>query len=377
MADDRLQSIIQLAHSGKTMEARHEYERIIKADPCDVTAWFWYAETWPSIEQRIQILEACLRANPGEEQVQQALAALTSRGEKVVSPSTNKASKPDIIGPTLKTARPGQPSADNTSQKPQPATPAGKPFEGLPTKSISHGKPGGNRTSNWFLVGSVIVGIAFLGILGVIAYNSIPPDPAKYRHDSPIEYYLYVPKNYSPDREWPLFVGIHGTGGSGLDCWNWWQSYADNEGFILLCPSIADSNGGWYQSDGNVKVISAVNQVHAEYRVSSKEFLAGFSAGAQFVQGFAFTYPQYVSGVSILSAGNYYRPSLGAKGIPFLVVIGDEDDPIAVQGSQGLVAAFNKFGFDVQYDVLSGVGHTLTDKGRELTIDLFRKANGR
>ncbi len=377
MADDRFQSIIQLAHSGKTIEARQELERIIKADPCDVPAWFWYAETWPSIKQRIKVLEACLRVNPSDGQVRQALAALTSCGEKVASRPTDKAPKPIVVEPPLKAARPAQPSVDNTHQQPLPVSPVAKAQAGSQTKSIPRSRPTGKRASNWFLVGSAIILFAFCGVLGVMAYNSIPADPAKYRHDSPIEYYLYVPKNYSPDHEWPLFVGIHGTGGSGLDCWNWWQSYADNEGFILLCPSIADSGGGWYQSDGNAKVISAVNQVHAEYHVSSREFLAGFSAGAQFVQGFTFTYPQYVNGVSILSAGNYYRPNLNAKGIPFLVVIGDQDDPIAVQGSQGSAAALGKFGFDVQYEVLPGVGHTLTDKGRELTIALFRKANGK
>ena len=210
-----------------------------------------------------------------------------------------------------------------------------------------------------------------------MAYLSIPPDPAKYFHKSPVEYYLYVPKNYSTDLEWPLFVGIHGSGGSGLDCWNLWQSFADKEGFILLCPSIADAGGGWYQSAGETKVFSAINQVRADYRVAPREFLVGFSAGAQFVQGFAFSYPQYVSGVSVLSAGNYYRPSITAQGVPILIVIGDQDDPVAVQNSQGFAAILKQDGFDVQYNLLLDAGHTVTDQGRQLTIAFFRKVTGK
>jgi len=83
MADDRLQSAIQLVYGGKTAEARRELGRILKADPCDVPAWLWYAETYTSIEQRIQILEACLRVNPTDARVQQALAALTSHRNNI------------------------------------------------------------------------------------------------------------------------------------------------------------------------------------------------------------------------------------------------------------------------------------------------------
>ena len=57
-------------------------------------------------------------------------------------------------------------------------------------------------------------------------------------------------------------------GGTGLDCWNWWQSYADKEGFILLCPSISGPDGGWYQADGETKIFSAINQVRADYHVA-------------------------------------------------------------------------------------------------------------
>ena len=220
------------------------------------------------------------------------------------------------------------------------------------------------------MLGAVVLLAVFCVGAGMMMYNSIPKDPTTYRHEQPIEYYLYVPGNYTSDYDWPLFVGIHGSGGSGLDCWNLWQSYADREGFILLCPSIADSRGGWYQSSGEAKVLSAVNQVRTEYRVRPREFLVGFSAGAQF------DYPQYVSGVSILSAGNYYNPALGARGIPILVVIGDRDDPTAVQNSQAFAATLSRNGFNVQYEILPGVGHSVTGKGKQLTIGLFRKSIG-
>jgi predicted esterase len=103
--------------------------------------------------------------------------------------------------------------------------------------------------------------------------------------------------------------------------------------------------------------------------------MAGFSAGAQFVQGFSFDYPQAVQAVAVLSAGNYYTPSRQAGGIPFLIVIGDRDDPAAVNGSRQFAQVLANNGSGVSYWLLPGVGHEITSKTRQLTIDFYRAAN--
>jgi phospholipase/carboxylesterase len=201
-------------------------------------------------------------------------------------------------------------------------------------------------------------------------------DPSAYRHESPVEYFLYVPDGYSSDRSWPLFVGIHGYGGSGRDCWSMWQSYADAEGFLLLCPSIADAGGGWYQSTGEAIVVDLLNRTYRDYSVKTRVFLAGFSAGAQFVQGFAFKYPNNVGGVAVLSSGNYYSPNAAASSIPFLVVIGDKDDATSLANANAFASVLQRYGNPVEYHVLEGVGHSVTKDHKELTIDLFRRAVG-
>jgi len=366
MADEGLEGAVRLVQEGKTKEAHEQLEKIVNSDVHNVTAWFWYAKTSPSARERTRILETCLRFNPDDLNTR----AILGLGP---DPHSTPASNPLPMAPnSLIFKAPGSPAPETDSAQSTQPIKAFKPAQpsGSPAPA-----PQKRRRSTWLLAGSALLLLAFCAAAGWIAYNSIPPDPAKYRHTGPVEYYLYVPKAYSADREWPLFVGIHGSGGSGLDCWNWWQSYADREGFILLCPSIADANGGWYQDDGETKVFSVINQVRTEYRIASREFLAGFSAGAQFVQGVAFRYPQYVSGVAVLSAGNYYPPSYAAN-VPMLVVIGDRDDPGAVSTSADFASTLEQSGFDVQYVVLPGVGHTLTNQARQLTIELFRKAQG-
>jgi predicted esterase len=102
-------------------------------------------------------------------------------------------------------------------------------------------------------------------------------------------------------------------------------------------------------------------------------FFTGFSAGAFFIQGFNYHYPQYVSGLSILSAGVYLNPNVFAEVIPVVVVIGDQDNADAVQTSQMFVDDLKGYGFDVHYEIMPGVGHAVTRAGVNLTIQLFRK----
>jgi predicted esterase len=156
-----------------------------------------------------------------------------------------------------------------------------------------------------------------------------------------------------------------------------WQSYADKEGFILLCPSIPGDASGFYQDVGETTVWSAIGAVKKDYRVKHRMFFNGFSAGAYFIQGFLYHYPSYVSGLSILSAGVYLNPNMFPELVPVLVVIGSSDDQMAVATSQMFVQDLRKYGFDVQYTVMPGVGHTVTRRGLNLTIGLFRKTKGK
>jgi poly(3-hydroxybutyrate) depolymerase len=227
------------------------------------------------------------------------------------------------------------------------------------------------------LLGTVFLCATCLIVVGVRQALSTPADPAPYRHSQPIEYYLYAPKAYTADREWSLFVGIHGAGGTGLDCWNLWQAYADKEEFILLCPSVVNTQWGIDQTASEAVVWSAINGARALYRVQSKYFLVGHSGGAYFIQGFALHYPQSVNGLAILSSGYFIDMGEGARHIPVLLVIGSIDHPDSIRANEDYFNQLNAKGRDVQYYEIPFAGHSVTDKGKSLTIDLFRKTQGK
>ena len=99
-----------------------------------------------------------------------------------------------------------------------------------------------------------------------------------------------------------------------------WQPYAEQEGFILFCPSMPirpDEGGAWFQYDGEAYTWAAIDQVTAQYNINPRYFLVGFSAGAYFVQGFCFDYPESVQAVAVLSSGYFYRPPRWGWNRPF------------------------------------------------------------
>lgn len=335
----------QLIKAGKFAEARPLLENFIKEHRDHIPAWQLYVETWPTIEDRQRVWGYCLKVNPQSVEAKQALELLNAPLSLAPIPASNSVAAPA-------------------------SPPKSKPIQKVASRKK---KPVSASFVIFASVGLIGIVAVIVGTLKIVL--SQPVDPTPYHHVQPVEYYLYVPKSYKGDQVYPLFVGIHGSGGSGLECWNLWQPYAEKEGYILLCPTIPGDAGGYYQDVGERTIWAAVNAVQSEYHVNSRMFIAGFSAGAYFMQGFASHYPNAVSGLAILSTG-YYMPGFQPN-VPVLVVIGSADHPDSIQANELLVSRLQQNGVDVEYYVLSGVGHWTTTKTETLTIDLFRKTVGK
>ncbi len=102
-----LNSAIQLIREGRKEEAKKVLEPLLQAEPANIQAWFWYVETCSTLEKRIQVLEVCLKMNPGNSQVIQALQTLQNK--KPVQPSF--------------TPTPAQPPKPVAAQPVQPPSP--------------------------------------------------------------------------------------------------------------------------------------------------------------------------------------------------------------------------------------------------------------
>lgn len=81
-----LNTAIQLIRQGRKTEAQSLLQTLIKADPKNIQAWFWYVEACATTAQRIQALEMCLKINPGNSQVMQALQQFRSQLSEPAAP---------------------------------------------------------------------------------------------------------------------------------------------------------------------------------------------------------------------------------------------------------------------------------------------------
>lgn len=89
-----LNDAIQLIRQGQKWEAQRILQELIKAEPQNIPAWFWYVETCTTNERRIQVLETCLKMNPGNSQVEQALQKIRGSKPPMPTPEPPKAAPP-------------------------------------------------------------------------------------------------------------------------------------------------------------------------------------------------------------------------------------------------------------------------------------------
>ncbi len=205
---------------------------------------------------------------------------------------------------------------------------------------------------------------------------TLRPQPVPYIRQEPFEYHLYLPQAYTPDREWPLFVGLHGAGGTAYECLAAWQPYADQAGFVLMCPTLQDGYRGWDHDEKKVVLHETITRLRKEIRLQARVFVAGFSRGGRLAQRFAWAYPEDTAGAAILAAVEYDLPAEAAKAVPFLVVLGDKDHLGGVEQVQDFAGTLRQTGFTVELHILPGVVHELTDEMRELTLNFFRQTFG-
>lgn len=217
----------------------------------------------------------------------------------------------------------------------------------------------------------ILAGALFLLLRG---QNS----PAAFRHTLPghpqQEYYLYVPRGYTPARSWPLFVFIHGSGGNGADFFGVWKQYADSKGYILLCPTFTGDTFRLLAGGEDLLLLDMIAELRRNYSLADRFFLGGFSAGAQFAHRFAFRYPSLLCGVAAHSARSYDPPPTAPFGAPSFAISVGELDAGRVETNRRFADELALKGYDVAFSVIPNAGHQFTPGAFEQTLTLFDRA---
>jgi poly(3-hydroxybutyrate) depolymerase len=190
-------------------------------------------------------------------------------------------------------------------------------------------------------------------------------------------YRLYVPKSYSSDASFPLIIALHGLGqteNSFFDAYGkLLPQLAETRGYIVAAP-LGYRVDGFYGyaaiqgSDEAVRrraalseqdVMEVLKHVRADYRIDdARIYLMGHSMGAIGTWSLAAKHPGIWAALAPISGLGNPASVEQMRHIPQIVVHGDADPTVSVQGSRVMVDAMKKLGVEVRYIEVPGGNHT-------------------
>jgi phospholipase/carboxylesterase len=176
---------------------------------------------------------------------------------------------------------------------------------------------------------------------------------------------LYVPEDYSDDREWPLVMALHGGSGDGPRFLWSWLAAARTHGAILVAPS---SVGGTWAIQGDDRdspnLARVLAWVKERWRIDeTRLLLTGMSDGGTF---------SYVSGLDRDSPFTHLAPVSAAfhpmfaamsdmermKDLPIHIVHGVLDWMFPFAMARGAAQSLARAGAAVNYVELEDLSHT-------------------
>ena len=179
------------------------------------------------------------------------------------------------------------------------------------------------------------------------------------------DYSLYVPENYTPSREWPLIICLHGAYGRG-DHFLWlWLRPAKSRGYMLLAPKSLDVTWSILQPERDTRSVEAMlDEVCGEYAVDrNRVYLSGLSDGGTFTYLLGLGRPELFAGIAPV-AGDFtgmmddiLRRKQGVD-LPICIVHGVHDHIFPVDQIRKGHALLQRLGYNAQYEELPDWGHS-------------------
>jgi predicted peptidase len=202
-----------------------------------------------------------------------------------------------------------------------------------------------------------------------------------------VPYALFVPSSYEASTETPLIIALHGLGRP----YDWMMGYegfidfAEAGGFVVAAP-LGYHPRGWYGSRGygnpagaadsadealpenlgelsERDVMNVLEIVRGEFNVDpNRIYLWGHSMGGAGTYHLAAKFPEIWAGIAVAAPA----PRAEAidqieafRQIPTLVLHGDEDRTVRVQGSRDWTARMAELGMQFVYIEVPGGDHSL------------------
>lgn len=190
-------------------------------------------------------------------------------------------------------------------------------------------------------------------------------------------YRVYVPKSYAGSKPFPLVVALHGLGGTEDSMFDGYGGripvLAEERGYIVVAP-LGYRVDGFYGSGivagadpvarrrselSEQDVMEVLARTREQYKIDdARIYLMGHSMGAIGTWAIAAKHPEIWAALGPISGTGSPATVERMRHIPQIVVHGDNDPTVNVNGSRAMVAEMKKLGVEVRYIEVAGGNHT-------------------
>ena len=184
-------------------------------------------------------------------------------------------------------------------------------------------------------------------------------------------YAVFVPRQYTPARKWPVILFLHGAGERGTDgirpttvgLGTIIRRHEKTFPFIAVFPQCENMRGRlltcWNAgTDDGRRALAILAQVESQFRVdSARRILTGWSMGGYGVWSLAAATPQRWSAIVPIAGGG--SPSLAAKlkDIPIWAFHGEHDRAVLPETTRKMVNAVRAAGGAARLTIVKEIGH--------------------
>ncbi len=173
-------------------------------------------------------------------------------------------------------------------------------------------------------------------------------------------YLVFTPTGWTAEKKMPALLLIHGAGGTGSDMLSLWQSFADQQGIILVAPTFP-LDAQWETFVPQL-FPALMNEVESSLHFdSSRVYVFGYSAGSYSTFDAATLSSSYFAAAGvfagIITPDYEYIVTAATRKTPIAIYIGDQDQYFTLAQTRRTRDLLLTNGFPVHYVEIPNQDH--------------------